>query len=643
MPVTKNTARPLVYAAMATFLLAGSSLAQTKQDAVPKDDKVVAIVNGHEIKVSEVEMAAEDILGQLPDVPPQLRYPYIVEYLVERHLLAQAAVKDGVAESEEYKRRLALYQAKALRDAYYAEKIKPTVTEEEIKAAYDTESAKVAQTERVRARHILVQTEAEAQQIIEKLNAGEKFADVAKKYSLDGSKEYGGDLGYFTAAEMVPEFSKAAFALKVGELSAPVKTDFGWHIILLEDRKMGGAQPYDQVKVAIGNVLLRKKTQEKIIALRKAAKIELKDPDLVKFQEEAMKLQQKARDKAKGAGRAAGEQTPAAGDAPLEPEASSTYGRKIGYGRTAIGGALIGGRGMAGHSRSPLAPEALAQLPAIAGVSLATAETGIRYKNRPDFLLVELAPGATVAGVFTTSKSRSAPVDWCAASLKAGDARALVVNAGNANAFTGKAGVKTVTEVAGAAAKLFDAKPKQIFQASTGVIGEPLDPAPLIKAMADAKARLGADAWADAARAIMTTDTFAKAATVKARIGRSTVTINGIAKGSGMIAPDMATMLVFLFTDAKLPARVLQKLLSASTAKSFQLHHGRRRHIDLGYGSAFCLRRRRGSLARHSRRERSAAQGLCQGARCLVPRSCASGRQGRRGCREIHRDRDHGR
>ncbi|MBL8894213.1 MAG: bifunctional ornithine acetyltransferase/N-acetylglutamate synthase, partial [Rhizobiales bacterium] len=199
---------------------------------------------------------------------------------------------------------------------------------------------------------------------------------------------------------------------------------------------------------------------------------------------------------------------------------------------------------MAGHSRSPLAPEAPAKLPAIAGVNLATAETGIRYKNRPDFLLAELAPGSTVAGVFTTSKSRSAPVDWCAASLKAGEARALVVNAGNANAFTGKAGVKTVTEVASAAAKLFGTKANTIFQASTGVIGEPLDPAPLMKAMNDARTRLREDAWADAARAIMTTDTFAKAATVTAKIGRASVTINGIAKGSGMIAPDMATMLV---------------------------------------------------------------------------------------------------
>jgi glutamate N-acetyltransferase/amino-acid N-acetyltransferase len=224
---------------------------------------------------------------------------------------------------------------------------------------------------------------------------------------------------------------------------------------------------------------------------------------------------------------------------------------------------------MAGHGRSPLAPDALARLPAIAGVRLATAETGIRYKNRPDFLLVEFVPGTSVAGIFTTSKSRSAPVDWCTQCLKAGEARALVVNAGNANAFTGKAGVATVKAVAGAAAKALDAKPSQIFQASTGVIGEPLDPAPVVAAFAKAQAALRPDGWDDAARAIMTTDTFAKAATVKAKLGRDTVTLNGIAKGSGMIAPNMATMLVFLFTDAKLPTRVLQPLLAASSAKSF--------------------------------------------------------------------------
>jgi peptidyl-prolyl cis-trans isomerase C len=276
------------------------AFAQTA-DNTKKEDKVVAVVNGHEIKVSEVEMAAEDILGQLPDVPPKLRYPYIVEYLVERHLLAQAAVKEGIADSDEYNRRLALYQAKALRDAYFAQTIVPTVTEDEMKKAYDTESAKVAQTERVRARHILVASEQEAKQIRARLEKGEKFEDLAKQYSLDGSKEYGGDLGYFSAPEMVPEFSKAAFALKPGEISQPVKTDFGWHIIKLEDRKMGGAQPYDQVKTAIRNILLRKKTQEKIISLRRQSKIELKDPDLQKFADEAQKLRQKAMQQKNGA------------------------------------------------------------------------------------------------------------------------------------------------------------------------------------------------------------------------------------------------------------------------------------------------------------------------------------------------------
>src|SRR5690242_5635812 len=225
MHMTEKLTKLAALAAVSLMLLT-PAFAQTA-DNTKKEDKVVAVVNGHEIKVSEVQMAAEDILGQLPDIPPKLRYPYIVEYLVERHLLAQAAVKEGIADSEEYKRRLALYQAKALRDAYFAEAIVPTVTEDEIKKAYDTESAKVAQTERVRARHILVATEQEAKQIRARLDKGEKFEDLAKQYSLDGSKEYGGDLGYFTAAEMVPEFSKAAFALKPGETSQPVKTDMG--------------------------------------------------------------------------------------------------------------------------------------------------------------------------------------------------------------------------------------------------------------------------------------------------------------------------------------------------------------------------------------------------------------------------------
>jgi glutamate N-acetyltransferase / amino-acid N-acetyltransferase len=221
------------------------------------------------------------------------------------------------------------------------------------------------------------------------------------------------------------------------------------------------------------------------------------------------------------------------------------------------------------HPVSPLAPEALPALEPVDGVLLATAETGIRYKNRPDVLLALMPEGTTVAGCLTRSKSSSAPVDWCKASLKRGSARALVVNAGNANAFTGRAGVATVSAVAKAAAAQFRCKPAEVLQASTGVIGEPLNPAFITNALQGLATRASGDNWTAAAKAIMTTDTFAKASLAKAKLGKDTVTIQGIAKGSGMIAPDMATMLVFIFTDAAMPAKVLQSMLSASVAKTF--------------------------------------------------------------------------
>jgi glutamate N-acetyltransferase / amino-acid N-acetyltransferase len=218
---------------------------------------------------------------------------------------------------------------------------------------------------------------------------------------------------------------------------------------------------------------------------------------------------------------------------------------------------------------SPLAPTSFPSLPEIAGVKLAAAATGIRYKNRPDVLLALFDAGTTVAGCLTNSKSRSAPVDWCADNLKSGTARALIVNAGNANAFTGKAGIKTVKAVASAVAKLLKCKLGDVYQASTGVIGEPLNPAPIVNALPELNATATAAAWDMAARSIMTTDTFAKTATVQVKLGGKNVSINGIAKGSGMVAPDMATMLVFIFTDANLPARILQKLLSKAVNPSF--------------------------------------------------------------------------
>jgi glutamate N-acetyltransferase/amino-acid N-acetyltransferase len=218
---------------------------------------------------------------------------------------------------------------------------------------------------------------------------------------------------------------------------------------------------------------------------------------------------------------------------------------------------------------SPFAPSQLAQLPAIKGVRFAACEAGIRYKNRKDLMLVMLDEGSVVAGTLTRSRTCSAAVDWCREQLVHGRARALVVNSGNANAFTGMKGQRAVELTAEAAAEAVGCEPAEVMIASTGVIGEPLDPHKFTHRLAGlAKDAKGED-WEAAARAIMTTDTYPKLATRTAKIDGKKVTINGICKGSGMIAPDMATMLAFLFTDAPIERPALQRLVSQLVGGSF--------------------------------------------------------------------------
>jgi glutamate N-acetyltransferase/amino-acid N-acetyltransferase len=218
--------------------------------------------------------------------------------------------------------------------------------------------------------------------------------------------------------------------------------------------------------------------------------------------------------------------------------------------------------------RSPLAPERLPDLAPIAGVRLAAAACGLKKTGAPDVLFVALDPGTTAAGVYTRSRCPSAPVDWCRRALPKGSARAVVVNAGNANAFTGQAGIATVAATVVAAAKQVGCEWEEVYIASTGVIGQPLPEDRVARHLPDLAKALGED-WAGAAEAIRTTDTFAKGATRTATIGGAAVTLTGIAKGSGMIAPDMATMLSFVFTDAAIPAPLLQKALAAAVDKSF--------------------------------------------------------------------------
>jgi glutamate N-acetyltransferase/amino-acid N-acetyltransferase len=218
---------------------------------------------------------------------------------------------------------------------------------------------------------------------------------------------------------------------------------------------------------------------------------------------------------------------------------------------------------------SPLAPARFPEMPEIAGLRLAVVGSGLKYKDRPDLLLAAFAPGTTVAGVLTQSTAPGAPVEWCRAHLSAGIARALVVNAGNANVFTGAKGRVAVEAMASASALAVGCRPAEVMVASTGVIGEPLEHEKITAKIAELPARFGLDHWELAAKAISTTDTFTKGAHLTAEIAGVPVNIVGIAKGSGMIAPDMATMLAFVFTDAKLDTSVLQPMLKRNADTTF--------------------------------------------------------------------------
>ncbi|MBA4784135.1 bifunctional glutamate N-acetyltransferase/amino-acid acetyltransferase ArgJ [Agrobacterium salinitolerans] len=218
---------------------------------------------------------------------------------------------------------------------------------------------------------------------------------------------------------------------------------------------------------------------------------------------------------------------------------------------------------------SPLAPKSYPDMPALRGVRMATAAAGIKYKNRTDVLLMVFDKPASVAGVFTKSKCPSAPVDFCRANLGGGVARAVVVNSGNANAFTGLKGKAATELTAKSAAAAVGCAEGEVFLASTGVIGEPLDATKFAGVLGDMNVRAEADFWREAAKAIMTTDTYPKVATRTAEIGGVVVTINGISKGAGMIAPDMATMLSFVVTDADIEPAALQSLLSAGVGPTF--------------------------------------------------------------------------
>jgi len=226
---------------------------------------------------------------------------------------------------------------------------------------------------------------------------------------------------------------------------------------------------------------------------------------------------------------------------------------------------------MSKYKISPFAPEVFPNLPSLAGFEMATAEAGVKYKGRTDLWVLRAQAGTQVAGVFTQNLCPGAPVDWSRKALetKTDDPRLVVVNSGTANVFAGQKSRDAVIETAQGVAAQFGCSAETVFLASTGVIGEPLDASKLVAKFPEMKSNLDSNGWEAAARAIMTTDTHAKGATAAAKIDSIEIRINGIAKGSGMIAPDMATMLSFVATDAKIAQPVLQSLLSELTKTTF--------------------------------------------------------------------------
>ena len=224
---------------------------------------------------------------------------------------------------------------------------------------------------------------------------------------------------------------------------------------------------------------------------------------------------------------------------------------------------------MSENIKSPLAPSETPSLPVIEGVKLGAQSAGIKYRDRLDLMLAEFIPETTVAGVLTQSSTASAPVAWCRENLREGNARGLIVNSGNANAFTGTIGRQDVAKTCDVVASTIGCDPAQIFVASTGVIGEFLPIERIIENVNTLHQSLSDEEWHSAAEAIMTTDTFPKVATRTLNIGGAPVRVNGIAKGSGMIEPNMATMLAFIFTDAAIPANILRSLLIRANDASF--------------------------------------------------------------------------
>jgi len=267
-------------------LLLAAALIALVPLAAQADDPVIARVNGVDIKQSDLDFAASEVGPRLGNYTPADRKKVLLQYVIENELMAGAGEKDSLNNAANFPDRVKYHQRRALRDAYFDASIRNSVSEEAAKKIYDEKIGGVKPEQEVHARHILVATEAEAKEVAERLKKGEDFATVAKEKSKDTNAE-GGDLGFFARGQMLKPFEDAAFALDVGKISDPVQTQFGWHIIKVEEKRDQPAPSFDQVKEAILSQLVQQKAQDVVTGLRDAAKIEVVDPELKKSMDDA--------------------------------------------------------------------------------------------------------------------------------------------------------------------------------------------------------------------------------------------------------------------------------------------------------------------------------------------------------------------
>src|SRR5690348_976290 len=267
-PATKAGLRFGLAGCLAMVLFAGPARA---------DDKVLAKVNGSEIRQSDVTMAEEELAPSLAQMDPATKAENVLSFLIDLKIVSKAAEDKKIADSDDFKKRMAFTRNRLLMDSLLAQEGKSATTDAAMKKVYEDASKQISGEQEVHARHILVETEDEAKAVKAELDKGADFAELAKKKSKDPGASDGGDLGFFTKEQMVPEFSAVAFALEPGKISDPVKSQFGWHVIKVEEKRNRAAPPIDQVKGQIETYVTRKAQADYVAKLRETAKVERLD------------------------------------------------------------------------------------------------------------------------------------------------------------------------------------------------------------------------------------------------------------------------------------------------------------------------------------------------------------------------------